>query len=74
VPVATVWFGPAFATGGEFIVLIVTVLAALDEYGSLTTSCMVYDPGLSGTKVGFSAVALLSVAVLPVGLETKDHE
>jgi high-affinity nickel permease len=37
-PILEVWFGPAFATGAEFTVLMVTVAGALLAVPSFTTN------------------------------------
>ena len=72
-PVATVRLGPGFATGACTCAVMFTVLDGLEKYVSETTRCTSNLPVLSATNVGFAAVALLSVAVLPLGLLTSDH-
>ena len=68
-----VWSGPAFATGAEFNVLIVTVSAALLTVPSLTMRLTTYVPALSTVKVGFADVELLSAALLPAGTVVNAH-
>ena len=52
VPTKPVWFGPAFATGFEFRVVMITVAGSLFTVPSLTISWATYVPALSSTKVG----------------------
>ena len=73
-PTRAAWFGPAFATGGEFSVVSVTEFGALLTLPSLTMSCATYVPAMSTTKVGKTAAGSESVAALPRGLLVSDQE
>src|SRR5258706_7059613 len=53
-PTSTVWSAPAFATGAEFTVLIVTVAGAPSTTPSLTISRMTYEPGRSIGNIGLT--------------------
>ena len=61
------------ACGGLLSVLIVIVSDALLMEPSLTTSCTMYDPDTSSTRVGVTAVGLIKTAELPVGADTIVH-
>src|SRR5205814_2332943 len=63
----TAWLAPAFATGGVFVVVMVTVDGALFRYPLLTISCATYVPGKSATKVGFAISELFRWAAEPAG-------
>jgi hypothetical protein len=76
VATATVCATPASATGAVLAILpapstlIVTVSSPLLSGPSSTININVYCPARSGMKEGFTAVASISVAVLPVGALT----
>jgi hypothetical protein len=74
-PVATSWSILALATGAEFAVaaVIVTVAAVLLTVPSLTIRLNTYAPSWSGVNVGFTAVALDKVAMLPKGVDVNDQ-
>src|SRR5450759_2255463 len=66
-PITETWLGPAFATGGAFCVVIVTVLGVLSTFPSLTTSCATYVPAMSAENEDKTAWPFCSVAPLPLG-------
>jgi hypothetical protein len=67
-----VWLGPALAIGGiSVFVVIRRVVGALLNDPSFTINCAIYVPTTSAVKIGFTAVALLSIAALPAGTESK---
>ena len=73
IPVVTFWLGPAFATGGVFVVVMFTVDGGLLRKVLLTTSWAVYKPGRSATKVGLATLVEDSTAMLFGGRLISDH-
>src|SRR5262245_667825 len=67
-PVATVWFGPALATGGVLVVLM-TIVSVSVPAPLVTVSFAMYVPGASTTNVDITVVALRRKAAEPAGRE-----
>src|SRR5579884_112799 len=72
-PTDAVWFGPAMATGGELIVLTVTLAFAL-AVPVLTVRPITYAPATSAVNDGSTLAGFDSTAEEPDGLEVNDHE
>src|SRR5262245_61014077 len=71
----TAWFRPAFATGGEFRLEMITIAGGLlCPRVSVTTSRIRYSPGRSAVNIGVTAAGSDSAAALPGGLDRKDQK
>jgi hypothetical protein len=71
-PTFTDWSAPTLATG-DLLMVVTFIVSVLFKVPSLTVKLTAYVPALSATKVGLTAVELLSVAALPVGFEVIDQ-
>jgi hypothetical protein len=61
------------ATGGVFVVLIVTIEGGLSRNPLLTISWAIYLPGKSALNTGVATLGLDKVATLPAGFMMRDH-
>jgi hypothetical protein len=61
------------ATGGVFVVVIVTITGALSRNPLLTMSCAMYLPGTSALNTGVATLGLDKAARLFAGFIMSDH-